>query len=267
MRELSLTPAIVADSVVYRYNGATALGASSFEIPDAAITALIGPNGSGKSTILNGIAGLKKPSSGTLRVLESANGRRRVAYVLQTTKVNQTLPVTVGEVVTMGRYSTLGSYGRVGPRDRAVVEEAITRMGLSSLVNRHLHELSAGQRQRVFVAQGLAQDHDVLLLDEPLTGLDITSARAIDDVIHDEHERGCTVVITTHDIGEARVADHVLLLANTVVASGPPAEVLTAAHLTEAYGPNLLHVEADTVFLDDPAHIPVPGRHVHRDQG
>ncbi len=264
---MPLKPAIVADAVVYRYDGATALGASSFEIPSAAITALIGPNGSGKSTILNGIAGLKRPSSGRLQVLESASGRRRVAYVLQTTKVNQVLPVTVGEVVTMGRYSTLGSHRRVGPRDRAAVEDAIDRMGLSSLVNRHLHELSAGQRQRVFVAQGLAQDHDVLLLDEPLTGLDMTSARAIDDVIHDEHQRGCTVVITTHDLGEARVADHVLLLAGRVVASGPPSEVLTAHNLTAAYGPNLLHLEADAVFLDDPAHLPVPGRHVHRDQG
>jgi manganese transport system ATP-binding protein len=129
-----------------------------------------------------------------------------------------------------------------------------------------LQELSGGQRQRVFVAQGLAQDHDILLLDEPLTGIDLPTAQAIDKVIHDERSRGCAVVMTTHDLSEARVADHVLLLSGRVVASGPPDEVLTAKHLAEAYGESLLHLDEGQVFLDDPAHIPVPGRHAYRER-
>jgi iron complex transport system ATP-binding protein len=114
-------------------------------------------------------------------------------------------------------------------------------MGIEDLADRHLKELSGGQRQRVFVAQGLAQDHDMLMLDEPMTGLDMPSARAIDEVIHDEHARGCTVIITTHDLSEAAEADHVILLSGRVVADGPPSEVLTDVHLVEAYGPGLIH--------------------------
>jgi manganese transport system ATP-binding protein len=139
----------------------------------------------------------------------------------------------------MGRYSNRSLFGRLTDDDRSAVDAAMERMDVTDLATRHLRELSGGQRQRVFVAQGLAQEHDILLLDEPLTGL---------------------------DLAEAQVADHVLLLANRVVASGPPFEVLTGANLKEAYGPSLLHVDGDRLFLDDPAHKPVPGRHVHQDR-
>ena len=138
------------------------------------------------------------------------------------------------------------------------------RTGVSHLARRHLHHLSGGQRQRAFVAQGLAQDHDLLLLDEPLTGIDITAAQAIDHVIHDEITQGCSVIMTTHDLTEARIADHVLLLSARVVASGPPEEVLTSENLVTAYGPSLLHVEDGQVFLDDAAHAPTDSRHLHR---
>ena len=137
------------------------------------------------------------------------------------------------------------------------------RLDISDLGSWHLHSLSAGQRQRVFVAQGLAQDHDVLLLDEPLTGIDLTTAQAIDEVIHLEKEDGCSVVMTTHDLSEARTADHVVLLSGRVITWGSPSEVLTEENLITAYGPSLLHVEKGKVFLDDPAHSPVAGRHSH----
>jgi len=255
--------AVEAEGVVYRYGARTAIEPSTFAIRAGAITALIGPNGSGKSTILSGIAGLLRPASGRLVVRPVDSGPPRVAYVLQTTKVNDSLPVTVREVVTMGRYATAGGYRRLRALDRAAVAEAMERTGIADLARRHIDELSGGQRQRVLVAQGLAQDHDLLLLDEPLTGLDLPSARAIDDAIHDEHARGCTVVMTTHDLEEARAADEVLLLAGRVVAYGPPAQVLTTANLAAAYGPSLLHVSGAEIFIDDPAHRPIPGRHVH----
>ncbi len=257
--------AVTATDVEFRYGSQVAIAMSSFTIPVGAVTTLIGPNGSGKSTILNAIAGLTSPTSGTL-VVNGASSRSRIALVLQTTKVNNALPITVREVVSMGRYPSIGEFKRLTDPDRAIVDAAMERMSITNLSSRHLTELSGGQRQRVFVAQGLAQDHDMLLLDEPLTGLDLPSARAIDDVIHEEQGRGGTVIVSTHDLDEARVADHVVLLAGRVVASGTPAEVLTPAHLKAAYGAAHLHFESEKFFLDDPAHRPTDQPHVHQDR-
>lgn len=259
-----MNPAVVAESLVLAYGETVAVDRSTFTVPAGVVTAVIGPNGSGKSTLLNSIAGLIEPHSGSIDVPARRGGPERVAYVLQTTKVNDALPISVGEVVAMGRFAAQGWHRRLTAEDRAAIEEAMVRTGIAHLSNHHLRNLSGGQRQRAFVAQGLAQDHDLLLLDEPLTGIDLAAAQAIDEVIHDEIERGCTVIMTTHDLSEARIADHVLLLSGRVVASGPPEEVLTTDNLTEAYGQSLLHLEPGQMIIDDPAHTPVPGRHVHR---
>ena len=256
--------AVTATDLAIRYGSTVALDSSTFTIPAGQVTAVIGPNGSGKSTTLNAIAGLIPPSSGSIEVPARAAGNHRIAYVLQTTKVNDALPVTVREVVTMGRYAD--GFHRLTNADRQAVDDAMERTGVSNLQGKHLQELSGGQRQRVIVAQGLAQEHDILLLDEPLTGIDFVTAQAIDEVIHDERGRGCTVIMTTHDLSEARVADHVLLLSGRAVASGPPAEVLTAEHLREAYGSSLLHVDGERIFIDDPHHLPVDGQHNHRER-
>jgi iron complex transport system ATP-binding protein len=258
-------PAVTATEVEFRYGTHVAIATSSFVIPDRAVTAVIGPNGSGKSTILNAIAGLDSPTSGRMDVT-GATSPSRIAFVLQTTKVNNALPITVREVVAMGRYPSIGEFSRLDASDRATVDAALERMSISGLSTRHLTQLSGGQRQRVFVAQGLAQDHDMLLLDEPLTGLDLPSAQAIDAVIHDEQKQGGTIIVSTHDLAEARVADHVLLLSGRVVASGTPDEVLTASNLRTAYGAALLHIEGEQVFIDDPAHRPTDQRHVHQDR-
>ncbi len=252
-----------ARDLVLTYGSTVAVARSSFTIPSGSVTAIIGPNGSGKSTVLSAIAGLVEPAAGSIEVPARRSGSHRLAYVLQTTKVNEALPVTVREVVTMGRYAAAGAYLRLNRADRDAVESAMERTGIGDLASRHLHHLSGGQRQRVFVAQGLAQEHDLLLLDEPLTGIDLPTAQAIDAIIHDEITRGCTVVLTTHDLSEARAADHVVLLSGAVIAAGDPEMVLTAAHIKAAYGPSLLHVDEGRVFLDDPAHQPVAGRHVH----
>jgi iron complex transport system ATP-binding protein len=258
--------AVWAEDLVLGYGSTVALAKSSFVIPHGKVTAVIGPNGSGKSTMLNAIAGLLEPMSGALEVRARRGGSHRIAYVLQTTKVNDALPITVREVVTMGRYAGVGGLRRLSKADRRAVDAAMERTGVAALAGRHLHELSGGQRQRVFVAQGLAQEHDLLLLDEPLTGIDLPTAQAIDEVIHGELTRGCTVVLTTHDLSEARVAGNVLLLSGRVVGSGTPDEVLTPGHLTAAYGPTLLHVGEGRIIVDDPAHVPVPGRHTHRER-
>lgn len=258
---------VKGEKVVLGYGGQVVVEQSNFDIPAGAITAVIGPNGSGKSTLLSAIAGLHTLVAGTIDFTGPSNNPVALAYVLQTTKVNESLPVTVQEVVTMGRYSGKHRYRRLGDEDRRSVAEAMERTGIIPIADRHIHRLSGGQRQRVFVAQGLAQDHNLLLLDEPLTGIDLTTAQAIDQVIHDEIDEGCTVVLTTHDLSEAQIADHVILLSGRVVAEGPPDEVLTTANLAAAYGPALLHLGDRAVMVDDPAHTPIPGRHSHRPLG
>ena len=258
-----MTPVVSAERVRLGYEAAIVVTDSSFEIPSGGVTVVIGPNGSGKSTLLSAIAGLRPPISGNLDVAVAGD---RIAYVLQATKVNEVLPVTVREVVAMGRYASVGAYGRMREDDFRAVESALEKMNLLDVADKHMSRLSGGQRQRVFVAQGLAQDHDLLLLDEPLTGLDVTTAQAIDKVIHDETSAGATVVMTSHDLSEARHADHVLLLSGRVVASGTPDAALTQQNLLEAYGSSLLHVERGQVFVDDPAHDPTGSRHVHRER-
>ncbi|HEX6946445.1 MAG TPA: zinc ABC transporter ATP-binding protein AztA [Acidimicrobiia bacterium] len=246
--------AVRARDLVLGYGSFVAIRQATFAIPFGTLTAVIGPNGSGKSTLLNSIAGLVTPMAGSIEV---AVPPKRIAYVMQSTKVPEALPVSVREVVTMGRYATSGPARRLTAEDRRAVSDAMERLGITDLAHRQISKLSGGQRQRAFVAQGLAQDHDILLLDEPLTGIDITTAGAIDEVIHHEIEEGCAVVMTTHDLTEAAVAGHVILVSGGVVASGPPADVLTAENLRRAYGPALLHAGEDRVFLDDPAHFPV----------
>ncbi|MDO5511436.1 metal ABC transporter ATP-binding protein [Corynebacterium sp.] len=230
------------------YERTVAVAPSDVSIPLGKLTAIIGPNGSGKSTLLHAIGGLIAPQSGQFEV---AFPRHRIAYVMQSVAFPEGVPLSVREVVRMGRYPSAGWLGRFGGVDKQRVDDVMSRLNVTDLGKRHLEELSGGQRQRVYVAQGMAQDHDVLLLDEPLTGLDIVSARIIDDIIHDETERGNTVVLTTHDLAEARAADHVVLMSGRVVASGAPETVLTEANLRAAYNLGELH-DSGGLFIDSP---------------
>lgn len=254
------TPFVEARDLVLAYDNKVAMTSSSFVLPEGGVTAIIGPNGSGKSTLLHAIAGTLTPKSGTLRVYGAppSEAWRKAAYVMQTVTVPPGTPITVREVVGMGRYPTRGWFRPFNREDRQRVQEAMEQLDITDLAKRHLTELSGGQRQRVYVAQALAQDHEALLLDEPLTGLDIVSARKIDDIIHSEQAVGHSVILTTHDLDEARAADHVILMSGRVVAAGSPAEVLTRRNLDEAYGLGALHETDHDLFLDDPAD---PRRH------
>jgi manganese transport system ATP-binding protein len=250
-------PAVTGKEVVLGYEEVVAVSESSFRVPSGAVTAIIGPNGSGKSTLLKAIAGLIEPMSGTVEVKAPRN---RVALVLQSTSVNENLPMSVREVVAMGRYPSVGFYRRYSQSDREAIDAAMARAGVTALASSQLRTLSGGQRQRVFVAQGLAQEHDLLLLDEPFTGIDLPTAHAIDEMIYQARDMSRTIVISTHDLTEARHADHVLLLAGRVIAEGGPSEVITPINLTAAYGSSILHAERGGVFVDDPAHSPVVER-------
>ena len=254
-----MSDVIRGQDVVIVRDGHVALASSTFRVPEAAITAVIGPNGSGKSTLLHAATGLLPLESGSIEVLgkRPVEARGEVAYVVQHTNVNPGIPMTVREVVSMGRYPSTGLLKRLSAADKAQVNDAMALLRIDDLADRQVARLSGGQRQRVFVAQALAQDHRVLFMDEPLTGLDIQSAQTIDDIMHEEPARGCSVVFTTHDLEEARAADHVILVSGYVVADGAPEDVLTPENLATAYGLGLLHPEntAGLGIIDD-AHDP-----------
>lgn len=255
------TPAaITVDNVTVVRGDNVALRQVSLEIAAGDLVAVIGPNGSGKSTLLAVISGLIAPQRGDVRVLGATPAARHaeIAHVMQTTVTNPSLPLTVRETVRMGRYARSGAFRPLRAADRQAVDEAIERMHITDLVNRQLNELSGGQRQRAYVAQGLAQQAEILLLDEPVTGLDLVTQDRINTVIEQERAAGRTILQTTHDIGTARVADHVVLLATSVIAVGPPGKVLNPDDLATAYGGHVHLLEDGTIVLDDPHHHGAP---------
>jgi len=245
-------PVIAARSLVLAHGHTVAVDDTDLDLPGGGLTAIIGPNGSGKSTLLRAMSGLHEPTSGELLVCGESPGRHPVAHVLQTHNVNHALPVTVREVIRMGRYGRRGLFRRLTGGDREAIDRAMARMEITDLADRHLDELSGGQRQRVYLAQGLAQEADLLLLDEPVTGLDLKSLDRIAEVLREETASGRTVVLTTHELHTAQAADHVVLLAGRVVASGSPAEVLTPDHLAEAYGGHLHELPGGELMVDEP---------------
>ena len=243
--------AAIARGLDLGYGHRTVLADVDLEIPTGAVTALIGPNGAGKSTFLHALAGLLKPQRGHLDI----PAQRRpggIALVLQATEANKRLPLTVREVVAMGRFPHRRWFGRPTRADRTAVDAALDLLHLGDLAGSQIRELSGGQRQRAFVAQGLAQEAELLVLDEPFTGLDILSHASIREAIDHERSLGRAVVLSTHDLSDATHADQVVLLAGRVVAAGPPSTVLDDHHLSAAYGSRLVHLGGRVALLDDP---------------
>ncbi|MFJ3933963.1 zinc ABC transporter ATP-binding protein AztA [Streptomyces sp. NPDC090029] len=216
------------------YPGKPVLHQLSLDIPALAMTALVGPNGSGKSTLLGVLAGVIPATSGELWHSEG----RSPAFVPQRAAVGDSLPLTVRRAVEMGRWGRRGLWRRQTRQDRSAVDSAMDRMAVGDLATRQLGELSGGQRQRVLIAQGLAQQSDLLLLDEPTTGLDPESRERIATLLKELVADGTTVVQATHDLEAARAADACLLLADgRLVGQGPPEETLTDAVLARAWRP------------------------------
>lgn len=240
--------AVRLEDVHVDYGTIHAVGDLSLEIPTGASVAIIGPNGSGKSSLLKVIGGVIEATSGSCDTFGA-----EPAIVLQSTDVDASVPLTVRDVVAMARYPHLGLFRRPGPVDRDAVSSAMARLEIDDLASRQIHHLSGGQRQRAFVAQGLAQHAPILLLDEPLTGLDVRSRAIIESVLDEEYEAGRTVITTTHNFDDARRCELVLLLATRFVAFGTPDEVFTEEHLRTAFGGRFVRI-GDTMVLDDPHH-------------
>jgi ABC-type Mn2+/Zn2+ transport system ATPase subunit len=233
-----------------RYGDIVALAPTSLSVASGSSVALVGSNGSGKSTLLGLLALLVAPTTGTVELI----GRPRVSFVAQQHQQHRWMPLTVHEVLTMGRFRRLGLIRPVGRADRDAIAVASERLEVADLARRSFGELSGGQRQRVLVAQALVDLPDLLLLDEPITGLDLASQETILSVLRDETARGGTVVFSTHHLDEARQADRVVLLAGEVVADGPPAEALRPELLAAAFGGRVLRINGSTIVLDDHGH-------------
>ncbi|MFZ9623066.1 MAG: metal ABC transporter ATP-binding protein [Ilumatobacteraceae bacterium] len=210
----------------------------SLQVHAGELVVLIGTNGSGKSTLLKTMAGMLPPLHGEIAVLERRPGSapRRVAYLPQHPVSSHTLPLRARDIVAMGRYAHLGLFRRATGTDRSIVREAMQRTGAVEFEHQPLRELSGGQQQRTHLAQVLARQAEVLLLDEPTAGLDLSGKRAVADVIASERARGVTVVLATHDLHDAESATAVMLLAQRVVAYGPPAQALSDANVRECFG-------------------------------
>lgn len=216
------------------YPGRPVIRQLTADIPALAMTTLVGPNGSGKSTLLGVLAGVITPTSGRLRYAQG----RPPAFVPQRGAVGDALPLTARQTVEMGRWGERGLWRRPSRHDREVVDSAMARLGVADLAARQLGELSGGQRQRVLIAQGLAQQSDLLLLDEPTTGLDPGSRERITVLLTDLVADGTTVVQATHDLEAARAADACLLLGDgRLVGQGPPEQVLTPTTLSRIWQP------------------------------
>ena len=202
------------------------------------LVALIGTNGSGKSTLLKTLAGMLTPMHGTVSVLGGAPGRspRRVAYLPQHPVSSHTLPLRARDVVAMGRFAHLGLFRRATAHDRSIVHNTMIRTGANEFAEKSLRELSGGQQQRTHLAQVLSREAEVLLLDEPTAGLDLSGKAAVAEIIAQERARGTTVVVATHDLQDAETASAVMLLAQRVVAFGPPSVALRDEHLRECFG-------------------------------
>ncbi|MBW8009659.1 MAG: metal ABC transporter ATP-binding protein [Chloroflexi bacterium] len=249
------TPFLVVKDLHVRYEGLPALSGVDFNIETGSRVAVIGPNGAGKSTLFKVIAGVLKASSGEVRVSgHQPQGHICIAYVPQRSEVDWSFPVSVADVVMMGRTGKLGMLRRPKAEDWELVRHCLELVGMEGLAERQINELSAGQQQRMFIAQTLAQEAELLLLDEPLSGLDLPSQEEVFLILDELHKRGVTVMLATHDLGMAAARfDYVMLLNHKLLGFGTPQEVFTEERLKSAYGGHLQMIPTDdgTMVIGD----------------
>ena len=226
-------------SVIYS-NGHKALDNASFSIPRQSITALVGINGSGKSTLFKAIMGFVKSSGGRIELfggsVKDALKANLVAYVPQNEEIDWDFPVLVKDVVMMGRYGHMGFLKIPNDNDYEIVKDSLKKVGMSELENRQISELSGGQRKRVFLARALAQQSEIILMDEPFTGIDVNTEEEIMELLREMKAEGKVMLISTHNLGSVpEFCDRTILLNKTVLAEGETTKVFTQENLTNAF--------------------------------
>lgn len=245
------SPPIDVRSVSVFFNGHAALMDVSLEIPSGERIAVVGPNGAGKTTLFRLIAGTLEPSQGEVNVYgHGPSGHVCIAYVPQRSQADWKFPVTVREVVMMGRIRKIGLFRWPSRDDWRFVDEALRRVGMDRLADRQIGKLSGGQQQRVFLAQAIAQEAEVVLLDEPLTGLDLPGQDTMFQLLDELNEEGVTVLIATHDLNlAAERFDQVLLINRQIISFGPPQDALTQPALVRAYGGHVHRIDQEGGLL------------------
>ena len=232
-------PYVLARHLNVGYNSEVIVADINFELRQGEAIALIGTNGSGKSTLLKTIVALLPPLRGEVAVfgMHPGSNPRRIAYLGQFHASGFVLPLRAVDVVRMGRFPSHGLWRRMGREDDEIVTSAMHAMGIEKLAESPLRSLSGGQQQRTYLAQVLAHQADLLVLDEPTAGLDAGGRELYLQAISNELRRGASIVMATHDIQEEpALCDQVMLLARRVVALGTPQHVLVPHTLLETFG-------------------------------
>ena len=227
-------------TVTYR-NGLTALRDASFEIPRGTVTALVGVNGAGKSTLFKAIMGFVPVGRGEIRLLgmsvREALRKNLVAYVPQSEELDWSFPVLVEDVVMMGRYGHMGFLRRARATDHAAVDAALARVNMQEYRHRQIGELSGGQKKRVFLARALAQEGQVILLDEPFTGVDVKTEEQIIALLRELRDEGRVMLVSTHNLGTVpEFCDRTILVKGTVLGYGPTETTFTHDNLARTFG-------------------------------
>jgi len=224
--------AVEVTGVVVRYDRVLALDGVSLTLERGTALGIVGPNGSGKSTLLKIVAGLIRPDAGSVRVFGDTPDKLRpgaIGYVPQIEAVDFSFPVNVRDAVSMGRYARLRPFAPFSAADRRAVDDAIAALDLGAFANRHIAELSGGQQQRVFVARAIAQEPELLLLDEPTTGVDAATEDKLLHIVRDLVAGGLPVIMTTHDLDRAADwFDRLVVVDRRILADGDPATVLAS---------------------------------------
>lgn len=250
---------ISLDDISVRYNnGHTALYDVSLHLQGGTTCALVGINGSGKSTLFKVLMGLIKPQIGYVKLCDltiaQALKKNLVAYVPQSEEVDWQFPVSVLDVVMMGRYGHMNFLRRPKPKDYQKIDEAMSRVQINHLANRQISELSGGQKKRVFLARALAQESKILLLDEPFTGVDVKTEKAIMNLLDELRQEGHLILISTHNLGTVpEFCDQVIMINRTILAMGSTKSTFTQANLEKVFGGVLrqLHLVGEDLHDDD----------------
>lgn len=230
---------ISIDNLTVRYKGKLALKDITLNIESSKITGIIGSNGAGKSTLIKGIMGLIPRESGVIKVGEGSLGKSRkdIAYVEQRSALDLSFPINVEELVTLGLYPKLGLFRRPKKSDKDKVYNALKKINMDSFASVQIGELSGGQLQRVFLARALVQEANIILLDEPFVGIDITSEGSIMSLLKQLSKEGKTIIIVHHDLNKVvNYFDNLIILKKSLVAYGSVKETFKVENIQNAYG-------------------------------
>ncbi len=239
----------------------------TFQVDAGEVLGIIGPNGSGKTTLLKTILGLVTPWQGEVSVLgkPAVEQKKLMGYMPQAEQVDWDFPVTVGDVALMGRYARRGPFRRTTREDRDAAGQALRQADMYELRDNLIGELSGGQRRRVLLARALANEPQLLLMDEPMAGLDATAQHQLLDLLDDLRSQRTTIVLSTHDLScVSAYCSYAACLNQRLIAFGPPSQVLNEEVLSQTFGSHLLMVHLDGQAYayqhhshdDGPAEIP-----------